>query len=71
MNRTTQQYSSQTMVQEIIAAAANDKREQPWREYTQDEAVNASQGAAISSGTKPDEKVKVGGLADVQQLFFT
>lgn len=58
------------MIQEIIATAINDKREQPWREYTHEKAVDASEGVAIPDGIKPNEKVKVGGRADVQQLFF-
>ena len=75
MTLTTKQTNPQTIVQEVISAAEGDKREQPWREVANEEVKPASEAAAVApvvvpAGTGPAEKVKVGGVADVQQLFF-
>ena len=70
MVRPTEQYNPQAMIQEIIKAAAEDKREQPWKGYTEGEAISTDEGRAIATVAVPEEKIKVGGLADVQQLFF-
>ena len=74
---TSEKFTSQCIVNEILAAANEDKREQPWKVFAQAQAETTAASeqdtavtAAIPSGTGPDEKVKVGGLADVQQLFF-
>ena len=70
MVRPSEQYNPQAMIQEIMKVATEDKREQPWKEYTDGEAIPTAEGMAIDQGTAPEEKIKVGGLADVQQLFF-
>ena len=70
MVRPTEQYNPQAMIQEIMKAATEDKREQPWKVYTDGEAIPTADAMAVDQGSAPEEKIKVGGLADVQQLFF-